>query len=65
MVIVMVIGADTPDMMVVPGLRHSDIALIADDLRSVFAELTIHRGLAFAELGDPLAERVEHRVMVA
>jgi len=65
MMMVMIFGADAADMMMMPGLRNSRILLIADDLRSVFAELTIHRGLTFAELRDALGERIEHPLMVA
>jgi len=59
------IGADPPHVVVMSRLWGARIALIADDLGSIFAKLAIHRRLSVADLADSLAERVEHLGMVA
>ena len=64
-VVVAVAEADPADMVMVARLRRAGVAFVADDLGAVFAQLAVHRRLAFADFRDPLAERVEHRGMVA
>jgi len=57
-VVIVVFGADTADVMMMPRLWRTGIVFIADDLGAVFAELAVHRRLAFAELTNPVAKRV-------
>jgi len=59
------IRADPAHVMVMSRLRRAGIALIADDLGAVLAELAIHRRLPFADLADAVAKRVDHLGMVA
>ena len=61
----MIAAADAADMMVVPGLRRTGIVFIAEDLRPVFAQLTIHCRLRATELGDAVTKRGEHSVVIA
>ena len=65
MMMVSITDADATDMMMMSSLRRSGVRLVADDLGSIFAKLTIHRGLTFAKFGDALAERIEDRLMIA
>src|SRR5262250_3179105 len=63
-VVMIVLDADAADVMVVSRLRRPGITLIADDLRAIFAELAIHRRLAFLELADALAECLQHPLVI-
>ena len=57
--------ADPADMVMMARLRRAGVAFVADDPGAVLAQLAVHRRLAVAQFRDPLAERVEHRGMVA
>ena len=61
MVVVIVgVGADAADMVVVARLRRADLGLVADDLRAVLAQLAVHRRAAAVDLADALDKGVEH-----
>src|SRR6516225_8854961 len=60
-----VFAPDPAHVMVMRRLRRAGIALVADDLGAVFAELAIHRRLHFAGLADAIAKRADHIGMVA
>src|SRR5260221_13291547 len=64
-VMMVVLGVDAADVVMMPRLRGTGIVLVADDLGAVFAELAVHCRLAFAQLANPVAKRVEHALMVA
>ena len=65
MIAMLLLGADTAHVVMVPDLRRSGVFLKADDLGPILAKLAIHRRLAIAELGDPIAECIEHSLVVA
>src|SRR5580700_11598358 len=52
-------------VMMVRLLRHAGIVLVADDLGAVFAQLAVHRRIAFCELADSLGKSVDDLWMVA
>ena len=58
------IGADALDVVVVAHLGRAEIALVADDLLAVLAELAVHAVVALGNLGDPREEGVHHQRMV-
>jgi len=64
MVVMITLDADAADVMMVSRLRRPDIVFVTDDLRAIFAELAIHRRLAFLELGDALAECLQHPLVI-
>ena len=59
------VGADAAHMVVMAGLRARDIRLIAQDLRTIFAELAVHRVLAATDLGNPVDQDIDDERMVA
>src|SRR5690348_6220300 len=65
MMVMMIADADAAHVVVVPRLRRTLVLLVTDDLSAIFAQLTIHCRLAFAELGDTVAESTEHRFVIA
>src|SRR5687767_8308755 len=62
--VVVGIGADAADMMVVAGLRRADLGLVADHLLAIFAEPAVHAVVADQELLDALDEGVEDQRVV-
>ena len=58
------IGADAFDMVVVADLGRAEVALMADDLLAILAELAVHAVVAFGNLGDPREEGVHHQRVV-
>src|SRR4051794_17149684 len=59
------VAANAADMVVMAGLRRTELAGVTDDLRAIFAELAVHRRIAAANFLDALGEGIEHERMVA
>src|SRR5215472_1812969 len=59
-----VFDPDPAYVVVMRRLRRAGIALVADDLGTVFEELAIHSRLRFADLVDAIGERADHLGMV-
>ena len=64
-VVVVGIGADAADMVVMPLLRRAGRGFVADHLRPVFAEAAIPPGLAVRDLADAVGEAVQHEIMIS
>src|SRR5260221_3991393 len=64
-VTVIAVGADAADVMMVAFLADADLALVADELLAILAELAVHLVVAGADLGDALGEAVEHQRVIA
>src|SRR5580698_3815877 len=69
MVVIVIVVVMMPvagaDMMVMRLLRRAGIGFVADDLRAVLAELTVHRRAAVRDFADALDKGVEQQRMVA
>jgi hypothetical protein len=56
--------ANTLDVMMMTRLRFSDLGFETDHLVTIFAELTVHVGIAFQHAFDAIGEGVDHQFVV-
>ena len=63
-VVLLAVGADPFDVMVMALLGQPDLGLESQDLRPVFAEGAVHLVLAVHDLLDPVGEGVQHQGMI-
>jgi len=64
MVVMMPVGADALDMMVMSLLRCTDGPLMTDDLLAITAKETVHIHVVSLNAFDPLDERLDHQGLV-
>ena len=59
------VGPDTPDVVMMPLLFGPNLRLVSQDLRSILAELAIHRWRTFEDFTCPVGKRIEHQRVIA
>src|SRR3546814_4628134 len=63
-VIMAVAGADALDVVMMAGLRQSDLVLEAEHLGAVFAHLAVHVVAAVEDLAQAILEDLQHQRVV-